>query len=36
MDTTHFDGLGGVEEIAPRIVQKAKDVDERLVAFVRE
>lgn len=37
METTkHLDGLGGVEEIAPRLVQKAKDADEKLVAFVRE
>jgi hypothetical protein len=36
METTHFDGLGGAFEVAPQLVQKAKDVDEKLVAFVRE
>ncbi len=36
METTHLDGMGGAEEIAPRLVQKAKDADEKLVAFVRE
>ncbi len=39
METNHFDGLdglGGVAEVAPRLVQKAKAADEKLVAFVRE
>lgn len=36
METMHFDGLGDVAEVAPRLVQKAKDADEKLVAFVRE
>ena len=36
METKHFDAWGGAEEVAPRLVQKAKDADEKLVAFVRE
>jgi ElaB/YqjD/DUF883 family membrane-anchored ribosome-binding protein len=36
METTHFDGLGAASEAAPKLVQKAKEADEKLVAFVRE
>jgi hypothetical protein len=36
METTHFDGLGAAFDVAPQLVQKAKDVDEKVVAFVRE
>jgi ElaB/YqjD/DUF883 family membrane-anchored ribosome-binding protein len=36
MDTKHVDGLTGVEEVVPRIVQKVETVDAKLVAFVRE
>jgi hypothetical protein len=36
MEGTHFDGWGGADEVAPRLLQKAKDVDDRLVTFVRE
>ena len=36
MDTTHFDGLGGIDEVVPKLVQKAKATDEKLVAIVRE
>jgi len=36
METNHIDGLGGVAEVAPRLVQKAKAVDDEVVAFVRE
>ncbi len=36
MDTTHFDGFGEIAEVAPKLVQKAKAADEKLVAFVCE
>ncbi len=39
MGTTHFDGLNGLgtaEEVLPRLVQKAKAADEKIVAFVKE
>jgi ElaB/YqjD/DUF883 family membrane-anchored ribosome-binding protein len=36
MDVTHFDGLGAALEAAPQLVQRAKDADEKLVAFVRQ
>lgn len=36
MDTTQFDGLGAAEEVVPQLVQKAKAVDDKLVALVRE
>jgi len=36
MKTTHFDGLGAASEVVPKLVQKAKATDERLVALVRE
>ena len=36
METTHFDGLGAIDEVVPRLVQKAKATDEKLVAFVHE
>jgi ElaB/YqjD/DUF883 family membrane-anchored ribosome-binding protein len=35
-ETMHVDGVGGVAEVAPRLVQKAKAADERVVALVRE
>ncbi len=31
-----LDGLGAAEEVVPRLLQKAKAADEKLVAFVRE
>ncbi len=36
MEATHFDGLGSVDEVVPKIVQRAKAADERVVALVRE
>ncbi len=39
METTQFnglDGLGTAEEVLPRLVQKAKAADEKLVSFVKE
>ena len=36
MESNRFDGLGGVAEVAPRLVKKAKAADDQLVAFVRE
>jgi hypothetical protein len=36
METNHADSLGGVEDVVPKLVQKAKDTDDKLVAFVRE
>jgi ElaB/YqjD/DUF883 family membrane-anchored ribosome-binding protein len=36
MDTKHVDGLSGVEEVVPKIVQKVESADQKLVAFVRE
>jgi hypothetical protein len=36
METTHIDGLSGVEDVVPKLVEKAKATDEKLVAFVRE
>jgi len=36
MDTTQFNGWGAAEEVAPQLVQTAKAVDAKLVAFVRE
>jgi len=39
MGTMHFDGLDGLgaaEDVVPKLVQKAKAADEKLVAFVKE
>jgi hypothetical protein len=36
METRHLDGLGAAGEVVPKIVQKVKATDEKLVAFVRE
>ena len=36
METTHFDGLGEASDVVPKLVQKAKATDEKLVAIVRE
>jgi ElaB/YqjD/DUF883 family membrane-anchored ribosome-binding protein len=36
MDFDGLDGLGAAEEVVPRLVQKAKAADEKVVAFVRE
>jgi hypothetical protein len=36
MNTRYFDGLSGPEEVVPKLVQKVRTVDEKVVAFVRE
>jgi ElaB/YqjD/DUF883 family membrane-anchored ribosome-binding protein len=36
METRHFDGLSGPEDVVPKIVQKVRTADEKVVAFVRE
>lgn len=36
METTHVDGLGEVADVVPALVRKAKETDEKIVAFVRE
>jgi ElaB/YqjD/DUF883 family membrane-anchored ribosome-binding protein len=36
METTHFDGLGAVEDVVPKLIQKAQAADEKVVALVRE
>jgi ElaB/YqjD/DUF883 family membrane-anchored ribosome-binding protein len=36
MERDHFDGLGGLVDAAPQIVQRVKAADDKLVAFVRE
>ncbi len=36
MNSRHFDGLSGPEDVVPKIVQKVRTVDEKLVQLVRE
>ena len=36
METKDFDGLISPDEVAPKVVEKVRAADEKLVAFVRE
>ncbi len=36
METRHFDGLGAAAVVVPKLVEKAKVADEKIVEFVRE
>lgn len=36
MNTRQVDGLSGPEDVVPKIVQKARSADEKVVEFVRE
>jgi hypothetical protein len=36
METTHLDGASGADSVVPKLIQKARSVDEKVVALVRE
>jgi hypothetical protein len=36
METRHFDGLDAAGEVIPKLVDKAKATDEKLIELVRE
>ena len=36
MNTRRVDGLSGPDEVVPKIVQKVRGADEKVIAFVRE
>jgi ElaB/YqjD/DUF883 family membrane-anchored ribosome-binding protein len=36
METKHFDGLINPDEVVPKVAEKVRAADEKLVAFVRE
>ena len=36
MNSKHFDGLSGPEDVVPKIVQKVRAADDKLVELVRE
>jgi ElaB/YqjD/DUF883 family membrane-anchored ribosome-binding protein len=36
MDTRHFNGLISPDEVAPKVAEKVRAADEKLVTFVRE
>jgi ElaB/YqjD/DUF883 family membrane-anchored ribosome-binding protein len=36
METGHLDGASGIDAVVPKLIQKARSADEKVVALVRE